>query len=77
MFAPSQWCLDKLSGVYATRPSTGPHKMRECIPMCVMLRNRLKYALSQQETLKIMKSKENQVRVDGKIRRDHRFPLGF
>jgi len=77
MFAPSQWCLNKLAGVYATRPNTGPHKLRECIPMGVLLRQRLKYALNGQEVLKIMKNRDNEVRVDGKIRRDPKYPLGF
>jgi small subunit ribosomal protein S4e len=62
--------------VYATRPSTGPHKLRECIPLTVLLRNRLRYALSGQEAIKICKDKSGNVKVDGKVRRDHRFPLG-
>ncbi len=77
MFAPSHWSLDKLSGTYATRPSTGPHKLRECIPLSVLLRNRLKYALSGQEVLKIVKDKDANIKVDNKIRRDPKYPLGF
>jgi len=77
MWAPSHWCLDKLKGVYATRPSTGPHKLRECIPINVLLQYRLKYALSNQECIKICKDKSGNVKVDNKVRRDHRFPLGF
>jgi len=69
--------LDKLSGVYSTRPSTGPHKLRECIPLSVLLRNRLKYALSGQECLKICRDKDANIKIDNRIRRDHRFPLGF
>jgi len=77
MFAPSKWCLDKLSGVYATRPSTGPHKLRECLPMSVLLRNRLKYALSGQEVTKICKDKSGNIKVDNKVRRDPRYPVGM
>lgn len=77
MFAPSKWCLDKLAGVYATRPNCGPHKLRECIPMSVLLRQRLKYAVTNQECIKICKDKEGLIKVDGKIRRDHKYPLGF
>lgn len=77
MFAPSHWSLDKLSGVYATRPSTGPHKLRECIPLSVLLRNRLKYALSGHEVIKICKDKDANIKVDNKVRRDTRYPLGF
>jgi len=69
--------LNKLGGVYSTRPSTGPHKRRECIPLNVLLRNRLHYALSRQEAIKIVKDKEGLIKVDNKIRRDPRFPLGI
>ncbi len=33
--APSSWMLDKLSGTYAPRPSPGPHKLRESLPLIV------------------------------------------
>jgi len=36
----------------------------------------LKYALSRDEARKIVKDKEGLIKVDGKVRRDHRFPLG-
>jgi small subunit ribosomal protein S4e len=69
--------LDKLGGIFATRPSTGPHKRRESIPLGVLLRNRLRYALTRQEAIKIVKDKEGLIKVDNKIRRDPRFPLGI
>lgn len=77
MWAPSHWCLDKLKGVYATRPSAGPHKLRECIPLTVLLQNRLKYALSGQDAIKICRNRDGNIKIDNKIRRDPRFPLGF
>lgn len=77
MWAPSHWCLDKLRGVYAHRPSAGPHKLRECIPLTILLQNRLKYALSGQEAIKICRQREGLIKVDGKVRRDPKFPLGF
>ena len=39
--APKHWMLDKLTGVFAPRPSTGPHKLREYLPLIIFLRNRL------------------------------------
>jgi len=42
-----------------------------------LLRNRLSYALSGQEAIKICKDKSGNIKVDNKIRRDHRFPLGM
>ena len=74
--APKHWYLGKLNGVYATKPSAGPHSTRECIPLNVLLQQRLKYALSRDEARKIVKDKEGLIKVDGKLRRDPRFPLG-
>jgi len=45
--APKNWYLGKLKGVYSMRPSAGPHKLRECIPLGVLLQYRLKYALNR------------------------------
>jgi len=77
MFAPKHWFLDKCAGVYATRPSTGPHKLRECLPLTTLLRQRLKYALNGQESMKICRDKDNNIKIDNRVRRDHRFPLGL
>ncbi|CED84270.1 40s ribosomal protein s4 [Phaffia rhodozyma] len=73
--APSSWLLDKLSGTYAPRPSPGPHKLRECLPMSIFLRNRLKLALTGREVTAIVK--QRLIKVDGKVRTDDTYPLGF
>jgi small subunit ribosomal protein S4e len=73
--APKHWMLDKLSGAFAPRPSCGPHKMRECLPLIIFLRNRLKYALTGDEANKIVK--QRLIKVDGKVRTDVTFPAGF
>jgi len=52
--APSHWMLDKLTGVFAPKPSQGPHKQRECLPLIIFLRNRLHYALNGQEVQTIL-----------------------
>ncbi|EDQ87194.1 uncharacterized protein MONBRDRAFT_33368 [Monosiga brevicollis MX1] len=73
--APKHWMLDKLTGRYAPRPSTGPHKLRECLPLVIFLRNRLKYALTYHEVKMILKQRK--VYVDGKARTDLTFPTGL
>jgi len=73
--APRHWMLDKLSGNFAPRPSAGPHKLRECLPLIVFLRNRLKYALNYTEVMKILK--QRLIKVDGKVRTDTTYPAGF
>lgn len=67
--------LDKLSGTWAPRPSPGPHKIRECLPLIVFLRNRLKYALTKKEVQSILA--QRLVKVDGKVRTDVTYPSGF
>jgi small subunit ribosomal protein S4e len=75
--APKSWLLDKTGGNQAIRPSQGPHKLRESIPLSLVVQSRLKYALNGREAKMIMNDKEGNVLVDGKIRRDERFPAGF
>jgi len=73
--APKHWMLDKLGGTWAPRPSTGPHKLRECLPLSLILRNRLKYALTRRETVMIVMRRL--VQVDHKVRTDLNYPAGF
>ena len=73
--APRHWMLSKMDGIWAPRPSQGPHKLRESLPLILILRNRLKYALTGKETKMICMEKH--VKVDGKIRTDPNYPAGF
>ncbi|WAR08226.1 RS4-like protein [Mya arenaria] len=73
--APKAWMLDKLGGVFAPKPGTGPHRSRECLPLVVFLRNRLKYALTADEVKKIVK--QRLIKIDGKVRTETRYPAGF
>jgi small subunit ribosomal protein S4e len=75
MFAPSHWMMSKLNGTFAPRPSAGPHKLRECMPLVVLLRNRLKYALTYRECKMIVM--QRLIKVDGKVRSDMFYPAGF
>jgi len=73
--APRHWMLAKLGGIWAPRPSTGPHKLRECLPLTLVLRNRLKYALTRREVMMI--AMRRAVQVDKKVRTDINYPAGF
>jgi len=73
--APKHWMLSKLGGIWAPRPSQGPHKLRECLPLCLVLRNRLKYALTRREVMMIVMRRL--IKVDHKIRTDINYPAGF
>jgi len=73
--APRSWMLSKMGGTWAPRPSPGPHRLRESLPMSLIMRNRLKYALTRREVMIV--TARRLVRVDGKIRTDLNFPTGF
>jgi small subunit ribosomal protein S4e len=75
LVAPKSWMLDKLGGIFAPKPSSGPHKTRECLPLIILLRNRLKYALTKKEVTLILM--QRLVKVDGRVRTDSNFPSGF
>jgi ribosomal protein S4E len=64
-----------MGGVWAPKPSAGPHKKRECLPVSIILRDKLKYALTGKECIQICM--ERCVKVDGKVRTDHNYPAGF
>jgi small subunit ribosomal protein S4e len=38
LVAPKSWVLDKLGGVFSVKPSSGPHKMAESLPIAIFLR---------------------------------------
>ena len=73
--APHHWMLDKMGGTWAPRPSTGPHKLRECLPLVLILRERLKYALNKREVMMICMQKL--IKIDGRVRTDPTYPCGF
>jgi len=57
------------------KPSSGPHKARESMPVTLFLKNKLKYALTTKEVKYILK--QRLVKIDGKVRTDFKFPAGF
>jgi len=73
--APRHWMLSKMGGVFAPRPSSGPHKLRESLPLTILVRNRLKYALNGREVNAILHQRH--VQIDGKVRTNNTYPAGF
>lgn len=64
---PPPLSLRALAPSLAGRPPLqGPHASRECLPLSLILRDRLKYALTRKESLMIVMKKS--IKVDGKVR---------
>ena len=75
--APKSWMLSKVGGIWAMKPSQGPHKLRECIPLNLLLRTKLGLARNGTEAKLIVKAKEGNISIDGKVRTDHKYPVGI
>jgi small subunit ribosomal protein S4e len=73
--APKHWMVGKLGGIYTPRPRAGPHKSLESIPLQLVVRNRLQYALTMKELNMVLKQRF--IKVDGRVRTDPKFPAGF
>ncbi|ELQ75750.1 40S ribosomal protein S4 [Trachipleistophora hominis] len=73
--APKSWLLKKNVGVFAPRPSTGPHRLQESIPLSLLLTDKLQYARTGKEVGNILK--ERMIKINGRIRTDKRFPVGI
>jgi len=72
--APKHWMLDKMTGIFAPKTKPGPHKLKESLPLVLLIRNRLKYALTYREVTKILMQRN--VKIDGKVRTDLKYPVG-
>lgn len=75
--APKSWLMDKLGGNFAVRPSQGPHRLRQSIPLQIFLRDKLKVALNGREANMILHQKQGLVYIDKKVRREPKYPLGL
>ncbi len=73
--SPKFWQVKKKEKKWIVRPRPGPHKMFESIPLLVLVRDVLKVVDKGKEAKKIIKARE--VVVDGKARRDHKYPVGL
>ena len=75
--APKSWMLSKVGGIWALKPSQGPHKLREYIPLNLLLHTKLCLALNGKEAKIIVKSREGNISIDEKVRTDHKYPVGI
>lgn len=73
--APGFWKVPKKERKWVVKPRPGPHKTFESIPLLILVRNVLKLVDTGYDARKIIKSKE--IMVDGKPRRDHKYPVGL
>jgi len=73
--APRYWPIKRKSGKFTTRVIPGPHAQEQCMTLAIVLREVLGYAENMREVKAILSS--GQIKVDGHIRKDPRFPVGL
>jgi len=73
--APKSWQISRKELTFITKPVAGPHSLDTSIPISLLLKELFNYANTTKEVKKILNTDE--VKIDGKPRRDFRFPIGI
>ena len=75
MLAPKFWKISRKETKWVVTPAPGPHRKFESLPLQIILRDILKVAETASEAKSILKRGE--VLVDGKLRKDGKYPAGL
>tara|TARA_Y100000310_G_scaffold330946_1_gene403610 strand:- start:1086 stop:1787 length:702 start_codon:yes stop_codon:yes gene_type:complete len=73
--APKSWPIRRKGIKFIAKPSPGPHSMRECIPLNLVVKELLKLGRTNKEIKTILNTRN--VLVNGIVRKDHKFPVGI
>lgn len=73
--APRIWPIHRKEYVWVVKPTPGPHSLENCLPVTLLLRDILGVAKTRKEAKTI--TAQGKVYVDGKVRRDDKFPTGL
>jgi small subunit ribosomal protein S4e len=72
--APRSWKIERKTSYWAVKPKPGPHPQDRSMPLLLVVRDMLKLADSSREAKRILN--EGNVVVNGKVMKDHKFPVG-
>ncbi|MEM3041436.1 MAG: 30S ribosomal protein S4e [Nitrososphaerota archaeon] len=73
--APRFWPIHKKEFTWTTKPSPGPHALKESIPLVIALREILGFAKTRKEAKRIIS--QGKIFVDGRVRLDEHFGVGL
>ncbi|MHA2026186.1 MAG: 30S ribosomal protein S4e [Candidatus Thorarchaeota archaeon] len=73
--APRHWPIKRKEAKFTTRVIPGPHPKEQSLTLALVLREILGYAENMREVKAILSA--GQVKVDGEIRKNPRFPVGL
>lgn len=75
MPAPVFWPIHRKEFKWVVKPKPGPHPIRQALPLLLVVRDVLGLAKTKKEARSLIA--EGQVEVDGRIRREEKFPVGL
>jgi small subunit ribosomal protein S4e len=73
--APRSWKIERKTFHWVVKARSGPHPKERSMPLLLIIRDMLKLADNSREAKRILH--EGKVIVDGKVRKDHKFPVGI
>lgn len=73
--SPKHWPIHPKEDKWTVKPSAGPHKIENSLPLLIIIRDILGLADNSREAKRILN--QGEVMVDGQIRKDYKFPVGF
>lgn len=73
--APRHWRIKRKVHPFTIRPNPGAHPLHESLPLGVVVRDMLNLTSTLTETRRVIT--QGQVKVDGRTRKDYKFPVGL
>ena len=73
--APGFWPIKRKERTWAANTRPGTHSREKSLPLVIIIREILGYARTAKEAIRIIST--GKVKIDGVVRRDHRFPMGL
>lgn len=72
--APRSWKIERKRHHWTVKPRPGPHS-KDAVPLLLIVRDILHLADNAREAKRVLK--EGKILIDGRPRRDHKFPVGI
>jgi small subunit ribosomal protein S4e len=73
--APKTWSIKRKEHKWIVRPTPGPHPLKKCLPLNLVIKNMLKYAKTTREVKLILN--DGKILVNKVARKDQKFPIGI
>jgi len=73
--SPKSWPIPRKTHTWTVKSRPGPHSAKYGLPLLIVIRDLLGFADNAREATRILN--EGNVLVDGKVRKDHKYPVGI